>query len=356
MKLSVIIPVYNIRDHIAQAIASFCDQRRMDFELVVVDDGSTDDSLAVATKALEREGAPPHKIISRSNSGVSSARNAGIRAAEGDYVCFIDGDDYVAPDFAEKILDTIDATEAFEVPGADIVCWQYDIVAEDRTVITAYSSKYGTSPGRMSGREALSRMVVDKSLMVWTGSAAYRKDFLREAALWFTKGCISGEDQEFIFKALARAGRVFSIDSTLSFYVRRRGSISNRYDIGRFDSMAALRRTLEYFLVVDGAGMAEVAKCFEANNIIDNYLYNIRSCLRNSDHHDIRRLLAEIEAAYPGLNAAMRSAMKRAIRAYRYNPLKIGAFLLSPRLYQLMMAMKAKRLKKTESSENGGLL
>jgi len=100
MKISVIIPLFNKEHHIQRAIQSVLSQTHQDFELIIVDDGSTDDSFKAATSILD----PRIRIVCQENQGVSAARNRGVSEAQSDWVAFLDADDEWLPDFLEKII------------------------------------------------------------------------------------------------------------------------------------------------------------------------------------------------------------------------------------------------------------
>lgn len=110
MRFSVIIPLYNKAPYVEKALRSVLGQTFPEYELIVVNDGSKDDSLAVAEHVLEGSGAT---VISQENAGVSTARNNGVAASHGDYICFLDADDWWEPTFLEKMSQFIDEfTEA----------------------------------------------------------------------------------------------------------------------------------------------------------------------------------------------------------------------------------------------------
>lgn len=102
MRFSVIIPLYNKEPYVRKALQSVCDQCFKDFELIVVDDGSTDDSYSVAKKELERSHVN-YRLIHQNNEGVSIARNNGVTESKGEYICFLDADDWWSPSFLERI-------------------------------------------------------------------------------------------------------------------------------------------------------------------------------------------------------------------------------------------------------------
>lgn len=89
MKVSVIIPVYNLADYLHYSLSSIINQTFFDMEIIVVDDGSTDDSLKIAHEFAETDSRI--KVIHQNNEGVSAARNTGLRIASGEYILFLDG-------------------------------------------------------------------------------------------------------------------------------------------------------------------------------------------------------------------------------------------------------------------------
>lgn len=104
MMFSVVIPVYNKEAYIKETIESVLNQEDEDYELILVDDGSTDNSMAIAESITSRK----ISIIRKPNGGVSSARNAGIRAAKGEYISFLDADDTWSPDYLKTIRGLVD--------------------------------------------------------------------------------------------------------------------------------------------------------------------------------------------------------------------------------------------------------
>lgn len=101
-EISVIIPVYNQEEYVGACMDSLLDQSFEDFEVLAVNDGSTDASVSILEGYEQRDGRV--QLIDQNNSGVSVARNNGLSHAKGEWVCFIDPDDYVAPDYLDTLL------------------------------------------------------------------------------------------------------------------------------------------------------------------------------------------------------------------------------------------------------------
>ena len=148
--ISVIIPMYNAEKYISKNINSILSQTYSYFELIIVNDGSTDNSLDVVYKFSDER----INIISKENGGVSSARNLGLSAAKGDYVFFIDADDYIEPNTLEKFVDVIDSynpdliicgifSETYKNSGHDLLCYDEKFYASKKEfkkdIISLYS-------------------------------------------------------------------------------------------------------------------------------------------------------------------------------------------------------------------------
>lgn len=342
MKLSIIIPTYNVEKYIRTTIASLIVQTQSDFEIVIVDDGSTDNTTKVIEEIIKEEKLYNCSLIKKTNGGVSSARNDGIAAASGSFIMFLDGDDYVAIDLVENVYKYIDENKS------DIICFGCNIVDENQETISDYFKTFKLEQGYMTGVEALNNMINYKNLWIYTGSAVYKSELLTKYSLEYTEGCANGEDQEFTIKTLARAKAVVFIEKSLCFYVQRGSSISNSYDIKRFDTMAAIERTYEYLENIKTEELQAIATKIKEQHIVDNYIYNFDCCLdyiyKNGDFNSdsFKKLYADIQEAYPSSHSKVLSSME----AYSGDNIKIAfkvkTFLFSPALYIWIFTLKNK--------------
>lgn len=137
MRFSVVIPLYNKAPYIKKALQSIVGQTFPDFELIVVDDGSSDDSLIVAEETLKESGIH-YRLIHQDNEGVSTARNNGVAASQGDYICFLDADDWWAQDFLQKMDWLIK-----EYPDAGIYGANYYIISRGKQRIALHIPSTG---------------------------------------------------------------------------------------------------------------------------------------------------------------------------------------------------------------------
>ncbi|UNC93592.1 glycosyltransferase family 2 protein [Candidatus Contubernalis alkaliaceticus] len=329
MNLSIIVPVYNVEKYCAATLKSLISQREKEFEIIIVDDGSSDKTISTIEEIFKKSTFKNYKIFKQENSGVSSARNRGLSESQGKYVMFLDGDDYVSEDLVKNIYCCMGEQEM------EVLCWGYNTVKEDKTVIINYIHRFGLNPENncLTGIETLKKIILEKAMWIWTGSAAYSREFLLENNFKYTPGCFCGEDQEFTYKALSRAKKVYFINKVLSFYVQREGSISNRYDLKKFDIIGALKRTCEYLNNIPGEDLNEVINELNTKKIIINYFNALESCLYYSHRKNIGVLLREIDEKYPQLNKEMIKTMKAVPRKNNKISRKIKYYLISPSLY-----------------------
>ena len=132
-KLSIIIPVYNIEDYLYRCLDSILNQKFTDFEVIIVDDGTKDSSGLIADSYAEKDNRI--KVIHKENGGVSSARFEGIKAAKGEFIGFVDGDDIIEPDMYSVLIDNA------EKYNADISHCGYKMVFPDGRVDYYYNTK-----------------------------------------------------------------------------------------------------------------------------------------------------------------------------------------------------------------------
>jgi len=203
MRFSVIIPLFNKGPYISKALTSVIEQTFRDFELIVVDDGSTDDSFKVAQSVLE-DADVKHQLIRQENAGVSMARNNGARLASGDYICFLDADDWWAPSFLEKMDWLIN-----EYPDAGIYGTNYYYVKNGRQRICVTTAK--------TGYINYCRTYAEKLQMPMTSiSVAIPKDVFQSSG-GFRPNLKLGEDFDLWIR-IALSHKVAFLDEPLAYY------------------------------------------------------------------------------------------------------------------------------------------
>ncbi|MDU7964812.1 MAG: glycosyltransferase family A protein [Clostridium perfringens] len=220
--LSIVIPAYNSEKYIEKNLMFLSRQTSNDFEVIVIDDGSTDNTCEVSEACLEKFGID-HRVIRREeNKGQSVARNIGIDYSRGKYILFLDSDD-----FAENNLVQILERNMFNEP--DIVFFDYKRIKEDDSVKINIAQNFEF--GKIKSGEEVFNAYKDNKIRLWTGSLVYNKEFLNKNNLRFLEGAHGAEDLNFIFKALLSSNKVRGIEDSLVFYCQRGDSLTNNPDI-----------------------------------------------------------------------------------------------------------------------------
>lgn len=208
MKFSVIIPLYNKAPYVAKAIESVLGQTFSDFELVVMDDGSKDDSYAVANKAIE--GCGNCHLYKQQNAGVSVARNNAVALSQGEYLCFLDADDWWAPSFLEEMSKLIN-----DFPDAGIYGTNYTIVNETKhkTRVADVGVDAGFDKGYINYCQVYAKTL---AMPLWTGAVCMPRKVFDEME-GFPQGVKLGEDF-MLWIRVALKYKVAFLNKPLSYY------------------------------------------------------------------------------------------------------------------------------------------
>ena len=215
-KVSVIIPVYNVEKYLRQCLDSVVNQTLKDIEIICIDDGSTDNSLNILKEYAQKDNRI--KIISKKNGGLSSARNAGLKFATGEFVGFVDSDDYIERETYEN------AYEIVYKYNVDIVNWGANIIAEDNnydTQMVKDAQKYHKI--KLIGLFNWSYELYNyTTVTVW--NKIFRLNLIKQYDISFPEKLLH-EDHEFITKYILHSSKVYYINQYYYNYIQRKNSI-----------------------------------------------------------------------------------------------------------------------------------
>lgn len=238
---SIIIPAYNAEKYLQAAIESVISQSDSDWELILVDDGSTDSTPEICDKAAKAN--KKIKTIHRKNGGLSAARNTGLDAATGEFIAFLDADDLLAPDFLRLLSDALKNTDA------SFAATPFVRFTKSSPIINNYSerksSNYLTIKVEDSIRQSLYQTRLHSAPYVLDHSAwgkLYRKE------LWdnvrFTEG-IWYEDLDIFTRLWRNAQLVAFVPVPLMFYRSHAESFTNNFSMRRLDVLDVTDRMVE---------------------------------------------------------------------------------------------------------------
>ena len=204
IKVSVIAPVYNVEKYLAKCIDSVLNQTHSNFELILVDDGSVDLSGKIADEYASKDSRI--KVIHQKNSGVSTARNAGIDIAIGEYICFTDSDDFLMPDYIEYLLDMALKSNA-------------DIALTTEMFTNYYENQIGNDSFEIYSPEKAFIEILCYNLPIGVYCKMFKRSFLGDSIRFKTEIFI-GEGLNFNTYSFQRANKI-AVGHKRIYYYRR---------------------------------------------------------------------------------------------------------------------------------------
>lgn len=263
MQLSIIIPVYNVASYLEACLASVT-QYTGPLEIIAVNDGATDDSPAILAQWAAKDARI--RIISRENGGLSAARNTGLEAATGDYIWFVDSDDWIAPQALPILLEAIERQPAQMIAFSHIDYWE--------ATATFSEAQYLQSIPLCTGRE-----FIQQSHFFFTGawSFLYQRSLLMAHGYRFKEGQLH-EDDYLNFSLFGKVTEIYKLPQALYYYRRRPGSIitSTQYEnvAKRIRSYLHLIQLLRGITDLDTAFLHQKCEAYERNlfGLLEKYL------------------------------------------------------------------------------------
>ncbi len=213
MKLSVIIPAYNASEFISESVNSILTINSNQIEIIVVDDGSKDNTFEVLSNISDTR----IRVLRKNNGGVSSARNCGLKYAQGEYITFLDADDLVDSHVLEKIINCMDDKN-------DVIYYSKDYTQEDIRIEVLINGVFGAGDRIPKNGSA-------------PYSKLYRRSFLKENNIAFNSNVIYGEDGLFILECICKGAKIGY--EKVSWYFQRNvneNSVTRSWDERWFDS------------------------------------------------------------------------------------------------------------------------
>lgn len=211
-KLSVIVPIYNLEQCISGTIESILSQTFQDFELILVDDGSTDASADICKRHAELD--LRLRIVEQTNRGVSAARNLGLKYASGEYVGFVDGDDLLDENMYETLIQCIEMESADLGQGK--ICVKKDRYENEVHTQSKYSA--------FNCKDALQLFLQDRIITGSVCDKIFRRSLVE--GNFFDEDICIGEDQIFVFTCLLKTSKLVYVPNTSYYYVTRMNSAS----------------------------------------------------------------------------------------------------------------------------------
>lgn len=229
--ISVIVPIYKVEAFLTRCVDSILHQTVSDFELILVDDGSPDRCGELCDQYAQMDARI--RVIHKENGGLSDARNAGLVMAQGEYISFVDSDDWLAPRYLEKLL------RGLQEADADI-CECEVFRTSGASCCESASSQHSV----FDTVQALEQIIQDGQLHQYVWNKLYRRDTI--GSISFPKGK-TNEDEFWTYQVFGQAKKIVKISDVLYNYYQRPDSIMGaEYSLKRLDALEAKKQRQEY--------------------------------------------------------------------------------------------------------------
>lgn len=264
-KISIIIPIYNAELYLNRCLSSVCMQTYTNLEIILVNDGSSDDSEEICLDFKKRD--KRIKYFYQKNQGVSEARNYGLRMATGDYVTFVDSDDWIDTKAYEIIMSSPN--------NIDIV---FNDAIETDGLTVSHSNTYDLEAGTLNYEDITEKNLEELAGAVWR--AIYKKEIIK--GIYFPMNLPLSEDKVFCLQCLAKADKIYYTKKSVYYRYERNDSAVNMYRKDMFD--VQLRAYIELKKIIN-RDWSENFELFPYKYLVEHLRCIVLSiCDRRSDN------------------------------------------------------------------------
>lgn len=308
--ISIIIPVYNVALYLRQCIESIINQEG-NIEIILVDDGSPDECPAICDEYAKIDNRI--RVVHKHNGGVSSARNAGLDIARGEWIWFIDGDDYIEQNSLETIINAINQNQSL-----DLIQMGMKYLSEDKLSDNVIDNVFGLDKNSF----------LNKYISFHNHRILFRRDIIDNYNIRFTKGLKVSEDQEFQLKYMMFCKSPLQISLSPYIYRQREGSVTHNSETYKrvVDDTFTVLENLDSFILRNNIKV-ESWLDGRISRMVRTLLYS-SSKINSIKKKDIKRKLNIIASKYE--NAGFTCFNEKKIKLARKN---ITLYFLLNRLY-----------------------
>lgn len=233
-KISIIVPIYNVEQYLDKCVESLVNQTYNNLEIILVDDGTKDKSGEMADLWSIKD--DRIKVIHKKNGGLSDARNAGMKIATGDYIAFVDSDDWINYKMYEILINNLEEYNADISVCAVKKVYEEDVVNE-KQVINKYICMF-------TAEEALENLIDEGILKQTVWNKLYKREVISN--IYFEFGKIH-EDEFWTYQIFGKCKKIVYTDEQLYYYLQRPGSIMNKsFSIERLAGLEARNKRVNY--------------------------------------------------------------------------------------------------------------
>lgn len=271
--ISVIVPIYNVEKYLTKCIESIINQTYENLEIILVDDGSPDNCPIICDEYAKRDSRV--KVIHKKNGGLSDARNTGLDIATGEYIMFIDSDDFVEIDMMESMMNNMIDN------NVDLVVCNIKYIYDNSEKV-----KYNQKNKVLDKYEAMQEYIKDGIVQAVAWNKLYKRNLIND--MRYKVGKIN-EDEFFTYKIVDRTNKIYYNSKPFYNYVQRNTSIMGTYSIKRLDTVEASYERLNFIKERYPELYVEEKKNF-INLCISNYKMILKNMSIDTDKNGRKRL------------------------------------------------------------------
>ena len=262
--ISIILPVYNKSEYIQETLESIINQTYSDFELIIIDDGSIDNSVEIINKTLKNTKIN-YKLYQQENKGVSSARNEGLTLSQGKYIVFVDGDDIIDKNHLKELNKSI--------KGKDFAFTQMIITDTNGKILTKKDAYEPLDDIETLTNYQLIKLELKMEIPFRFCQIMYKKSIIFENNIQFDETVSYGEDTEFALKTLLHGKTVGYTNKPTYFYIKNDSSSTHYSFLERFKFISILEGLAKYYhdYKMPKEDLADYPYLQEIIDLIDNY-------------------------------------------------------------------------------------
>ena len=237
-KLSIIVPIYNVEKYLPRCIESILNQTFREFELILINDCSTDNCKEICEKYKKIDSRII--VVNKKNGGVSSARNFGIDISRGEYIGFVDPDDFIDANMYEILFNTANSYNSDMVICDYYKVSEYDIKKYEEIQL----NNKGIIVENINNIDAIERILTVGEKFIFAWNKIYKRRLFEN--LRYNEGMIY-EDEFLAHRILYRCNKVSIIEAKIYYYVQRKGSLINSpFTVRRFDKVYAIKDRVDF--------------------------------------------------------------------------------------------------------------
>ncbi|MBR5561005.1 MAG: glycosyltransferase [Clostridia bacterium] len=243
MKVSIIIPCYNSAKYLEDCMASVLAQTMPDFEAILIDDGSRDNTLAIARAIAQRDARV--RVLTQENSGVSAARNLGLDHCSGEWVTFVDSDDLIVPDMLETMLSATDGVDM-------VVCAHKTFIEEGTGEVVIPETRWMDLNGEAKRRAAALRLIEGDCVLNIMCNKLHRRALIEREGLRLHRGVRIAEDALFNLEAVLCGQGIAYVNKATYLYRTHAASATQTQTASEFDKHLPWLRAMREMLLARG--------------------------------------------------------------------------------------------------------